>query len=227
MWSPARFELASSGSVGRRVDHCATGSVSVVDRCATSLEMWRPARFERASPRMECRCDNLCATATVSVDSIRIERMAYGLEPWMRPRVCRGRTLGDRERVARKQWGPIRIERMSSLVSYRAHRPLCYGPRNVGERLWGPTRFERVSSSLQDWCDDLCATSPGVVGLDQREDLAGACADDRDQLVQRCRCDRDGAARVDLLADDAVRAQPTRTFEHFTGARTEDRCECV
>ena len=118
--------------------------------------------------------------------------------------------------------GPIRIERMSSLVSYRAHRPLCYGPRTW----WGPTRFERVSSSLQCWRDDHCATAPGIVGLDQREDLARTCADDADQLIERRRGDPARTERGDLL-DDTLGSQPPRAFEDLTCARTDDRCERV
>jgi hypothetical protein len=117
--------------------------------------------------------------------------------------------------------GPIRIERMSSLVSYRAHRPLCYGPRTW----WGPTRFERVSSSLQGWRDDHCATTPRIVCLDQREDLARTRTDDRDQLVERRRRDSTGPERGHLL-DDSLGSQP-RTLEDITCARTDDRCERV
>ncbi len=123
--------------------------------------------------------------------------------------------------------GPIRIERMSSLVSYRAHRPLCYGPQNLLEKRWGPTRFERVSSSLQGWCDDHCATPPRIVRLDQREDLARTRADERDELLER-RGHRDPArAAGGEVLGDRFGAHPPRTLEHLASARTDDRHQLV
>ena len=94
-WGPARFELASSGSVGRRVYRCATSPVILIElerrgsacvsttwlgiggllgsnRLVGVVSEWGPARVELVPSGSADRC-NRCAAAPVIVIVIVIE----------------------------------------------------------------------------------------------------------------------------------------------------------
>ncbi len=216
-WAPIRFRRMSSGIRRRAHRPLCYGSRAV-------CETWGPIRFERMSSSVQCWRVNLCATAPVTFDAwgtTRIELVSSRIATGRDDR-CATSPLIElfKSRAARSERvhcgrGTRRADRCATT--------LISGPFEA----WGSARFELASFGSGIRRDNHCATSPEIgqraarewlriVRLEQREDLARACAEHRDQTRER---------RLDRRAT-SVSVRP-RLLENLGGATTEDRGELV